>query len=150
MLAALAVSFCILPHSVSFVKNFFQVFSNFFEVFRLASLAQQLIYISTSAFICQVLFSGIFKFLSDSLFTWPPAGDLHILAYTFHFVKHYFSIFLTFLFLIFPIYRMQICIPFFCILQPSSQQASRSREGFQIANSQASDTTQMKQQYPRS
>ena len=30
---ALAHSFCILSHSVSFVKNFFQVFSNFSEVF---------------------------------------------------------------------------------------------------------------------
>ena len=26
----------------------------------------------------------------------PPAGDLHILAYTFHFVKHFFHLFSTF------------------------------------------------------
>ena len=30
----LRVSFCILSHSISFVKSFFQVFSNFFKVFH--------------------------------------------------------------------------------------------------------------------
>ena len=39
LLFALADSFCILSHSVSFVKNFFQVFANFSESFLLVALA---------------------------------------------------------------------------------------------------------------
>ena len=54
-----------LAHLKSFVKNFFQVFSNFF--FFRASLwlvARALTYVSTSQVICQELFSSFFKFLS--------------------------------------------------------------------------------------
>ena len=67
-LFALAHSFCILSHSVSFVKNFFQVFSNFSEVFFARCSREQLRYVSISSRICQALFSSFCKFLSDSLF----------------------------------------------------------------------------------
>ena len=65
---ALAHSFLILSHSVSFVKNFFQVFSNFSEVFFACCSREQLRYVSTSVVICQALFSRFFKFRTDSLF----------------------------------------------------------------------------------
>ena len=67
---ALADSFLILSHSVPFVKNFFQVFVNFSEGFSARCSREQLRYVSTSASICQALFSKTFKFLSDSLFIW--------------------------------------------------------------------------------
>ena len=66
------ISFCILPHSISFVKNFFQVFSNFFEAFRLASLAQQPSYISTLAFICQAFFQEFSNFFPIRYLTGRP------------------------------------------------------------------------------
>ena len=67
---ALADSFLILSHSEPFVKNFFQAFSIFSEVIFACCSREQLRYVSTSAFICQALFSSSCKFLSDLLFIW--------------------------------------------------------------------------------
>ena len=58
---AFADSFCILPHLISFVKNFFQVFSNFFDLWFRSLLGEQLRYVSTFGFICQALFSNSFQ-----------------------------------------------------------------------------------------
>ena len=57
-----AVSLLTLPHLLPFVKNFFQVFSNFFFVVfvRLCS-RKSLAYISRSTYICQALFSTFLK-----------------------------------------------------------------------------------------
>jgi len=51
-----------IPHIISFVKNFFQVFTNFF-VFSLVLRRPpgQLGYNTTGTFICQALFSNIFQ-----------------------------------------------------------------------------------------
>ena len=55
----------ILPHLISFVKNYFQVFPNFCGVIRCCSLpafAEQLIYDITYSSSCQELFSCFLKF----------------------------------------------------------------------------------------
>ena len=57
-LPALAVSFYMLPQAKPFVKNFFQVFSNFFLFCGLrCAFAQALGYITTPTPFCQYLFS---------------------------------------------------------------------------------------------
>jgi len=60
---ALAVSLLILSRSVPFVKNFFHLFSNFFEPISLYAPSRgQLRYIITAQVICQALF---YKFLHN-------------------------------------------------------------------------------------
>ena len=90
---ALAHSFLILSRSASFVKNFFQVFSNFSEVFIACCSREQLRYVSTSAFICQALFSRFFKFRTDSLFICAARKQLAYISTPFFNCQALFSIF---------------------------------------------------------
>ena len=93
---ALAHSFCILSHSVSFVKNFFQVFSNFSEAFLLVALVSNFAMLAHRFQFVKHFFQVSANFFPIRYFLWPPAGDLHILAHSFPIVKHYFYFFAIF------------------------------------------------------
>ena len=56
------VSLLILSHPKPFVKNFFQVFSNFFVCFSCLCRSKQLCYLSTFDSVCQELFSSFSNF----------------------------------------------------------------------------------------
>ena len=69
-------NFAMLAHPKSFVKNFFQVFANFFWICYSFDAAQKRpAYISTQATICQALFFDFFNFLSGSFY--PPDADTY-------------------------------------------------------------------------
>jgi len=83
-------SFNILPHSLKFVKYFFQVFSNFFE--RLF-LSKQLLYYITFLRTCQAFFQKSFSlFLFRSL----SFDSFIIISLSSSFVKYFFQIPKTF------------------------------------------------------
>ena len=90
---ALADSLFILAHSELFVKNFFQVFSNFSEVFRFAccSLSNLAILADPHSFVKNFFLSFANFFRIRHSFV-SPASDLRIIAYGAPFVKHYFPI----------------------------------------------------------
>ena len=88
-----AGSFCIISRSKPFVKNFFQVFSNFSEAIFLApasagnlvSLAQMIPFVKN-------YFTNSFKFLHLLLPNRSSCGQLaYTLSYRPSFVKHYFT-----------------------------------------------------------
>ena len=89
-LPALAVSFWIISRSKPFVKNFFQVFSNFSEAIFLApasagnsvSLAQMIPFVKN-------YFTFSSKFLHLSLPAAALADSLRILSYAVPFVKRF-------------------------------------------------------------
>ena len=84
------VSLLILSQFVSFVKNFFQVFQTFFELFFQSSPSATFLFYH----IFRSLSRTFFKFFSDLISLWcfqPPSGDLDILAQRPLFVKHFFT-----------------------------------------------------------
>ena len=100
-----AANFYILAQSVSFVKNFFRSFSNFF-LSRCPPgkpFIGQLEYVITDVFVCQDFSSSFFKLF---LFSVLPAGrssdSRHILSLIDRFVKHLFYFFRSFLYFFFP------------------------------------------------
>ena len=84
-------------------RTFFKFFQTFLRGFLRSLLAEQPRYVSTSASICQALFQFFSSFFRICCFILSPRGDLHILAYTPRFVKHYFPFFLFISGLIFQI-----------------------------------------------
>ncbi len=147
---ALAHSFLILSHSNSFVKNFFQVFSNLFEVFRTArcSLSNFAMLAHPTGFVKR-FFQILFKsFRICCLFRRPP-DDLHILAHGVLFVKHYFSIF-SCLFLIPVILRPERFISFLLLIQTASEKPSVTGERFQITYIQTLQSSQMQHKHNHS
>ena len=96
----------ILPQLISFVKHFFQVFSNFFALsfagfYRVKRRPHgQPNYVTTLVFLCQVLFSGFFK--SFSYFSGKTEGGVAALTDSLSrislqesFVKRFFQVFQT-------------------------------------------------------
>jgi len=83
-----------LSHSSEFVKNFFRVLSNSFEVFRCAPgcspFITQLFYDTTINSLCQELFLILFKFFLDSGIIYAALTDsLDIIPFRSRFVKHF-------------------------------------------------------------
>ena len=95
-----AANFYILAQSVSFVKNFFRSFSNFF-LSRCPPgkpFIRQLEYVITDHFVCQGLFSPFSNFFLFSVLPTSRSSDSrHILSLIDRFVKHYFRFFQSFL-----------------------------------------------------
>ena len=95
-----AANFYILAQSVSFVKNFFRSFSNFF-LSRCPPgkpFIGQLEYVITDHFVCQGLFSPISNFFLFPVLPVARSSDSrHILSLIDRFVKHYFRFFQSFL-----------------------------------------------------
>ena len=135
-----------LTHPKSFVKNFFQVFSNFIEAFRFAccSLSNFAMLAHPSSFV-----KNFFQILSN--FFWirysfaSLASDLRILAHSCHFVKYYFYIFF-FLFLVISIFSPKPFVPLLLVLQPSAQHPPVARHRSQIADPQTAQRCQVEHQ----
>ena len=88
-----AANFYMLAQLIQFVKNFFQILLNFFEVvvvLPVEPFITQLLYDSILNSICQHFFASIYKFLFNSLsFVAALADSLHILPPQDPFVKRY-------------------------------------------------------------
>ena len=84
-------------------RTFFKFFQTFLRRFLRSLLAEQPRYVSTSASICQVLFSVLFKFLSDLLFYFVASRRLAYTSIYPPFCQAFFPFFLFILGLIFQI-----------------------------------------------
>ena len=88
-----AANFYILAQLIQFVKNFFQILLNFFEVVVVLPVdpfITQLLYDSILNSICQALFTTFYKILFNSLhFAAALADSLHILPPQGHFVNRF-------------------------------------------------------------
>ena len=135
----------ILSQLFSFVKNFFQVFSNFFELIRFSCLlsprGDSSILSHPFPFVKNFfqVFSNFFRIFS---FARPLADSLRILAYHLHFVNTFFPLFLIFL-----IFRMQSCIPAFFFSYPATQNPSGAGPRGQITHIQAAQRSQVNHQH---
>ena len=140
-LFALADSFLILAHSVPFVKNFFQVFSNFFAVFRFRCLPR----VSGDLNILADLFSFVKNFFQvfsnffEILFcSCRPRRQLAYISTDRAFCQALFQ-----LFLILFILRIQPWISGRFLYNSSAQYSSSTGPGCQIAHVQASQRGQV-------
>ena len=97
----MAVNYLIIPHSVRFVKRFFEIFSSFFlEAFHSLDrlpFSQQPNYYIILRLACQEVFSKFFKFFLEVLrFSQPSVafcGDLIIISQMHRLVKGFSEIF---------------------------------------------------------
>ena len=97
----------ILSHLVSFVKNFFRSFSNFFDViltvlhsrFRWIVHHAELFQSITFNSVCQELYSSFFKLLRSDLILFVASFSLsnsHMISQDLQLVKHFFLFFWSF------------------------------------------------------